>query len=104
MGRYGLPLKHVFDTCAESRKQRGKVDGGHNLEAVCARELGIELDKTDQTSDWTRRPLAEHQVAYAAVDAEVMLDVSDVFKSGRLIRASEISKDGAADVPDGGVA
>lgn len=85
MARYGLPLTHVFDTCAESKAQRGKVEGGHNLKAVCARELGLELDKTDQTSDWTRRPLAGHQVAYAAVDAEVMLSLYDVFRGGRLI-------------------
>lgn len=85
MARYGLPLTNVFDTCAESRAQRGKVDGGHNLKAVCMRELGLELDKTDQTSDWTRRPLAGHQVAYAAVDAEVMLSLYDVFRGGRLI-------------------
>ncbi len=85
MKRYGMPLRNVFDTCAESRTQRGKVDGGHNLKAVCARELGIELDKTDQTSDWTRRPLANHQVAYAAMDAEVMLSLYDIFRGGRLL-------------------
>ncbi len=39
---------------------------------VCERELGIELDKTEQTSDWTLRPLSKRQMAYAALDVEVL--------------------------------
>jgi ATP-dependent Lhr-like helicase len=33
----------------------------------------VELDKREQTGDWTRRPLTESQVTYAALDAEVLL-------------------------------
>jgi ATP-dependent helicase Lhr and Lhr-like helicase len=33
----------------------------------------VELDKREQTGDWTRRPLTESQVNYAALDAEVLL-------------------------------
>ena len=33
----------------------------------------MELDNREQTGDWTRRPLSESQVTYAALDAEVLL-------------------------------
>ena len=39
---------------------------------VCERELGIELDKTEQTSDWSARPLSKRQMAYAALDVKVL--------------------------------
>ena len=72
--RYDLELDGVVDTLTVSRERRGKhQDGGHGLKAVCARELGIMLDKSDQTSDWSQRPLSPSQRAYAALDAEVLL-------------------------------
>lgn len=71
--RFGMRVEPVLDTLALSRKLRGKIDGGHGLKAVCARELRIQLDKGEQTSNWARRPLTERQVAYAALDAEVLL-------------------------------
>jgi ATP-dependent Lhr-like helicase len=78
--RFGITIEPVIDTLAVSRASRGKVDGGHGLKAVCARELGITLDKGEQTSNWARRPLTERQRAYAAVDAEVLLALSAVFR------------------------
>ncbi len=75
LSRYGLALENVTDTLVRSRERRGKVEGGHSLRAVCARELGVELDKGEQTSDWTRRPLTARQLAYAALDAEILLRV-----------------------------
>ena len=38
------------------------------------------MDKRLQTSDWTQRPLSPGQLDYAAVDAEVLLDLYHVFK------------------------
>lgn len=75
LGRYGIDLRNVTDTLVRSRQLRGKADGGHSLRAVCVRELGVELDKGEQTSDWTRRPLTQRQLAYAALDAEILLRV-----------------------------
>jgi ATP-dependent Lhr-like helicase len=76
--RLGIAIENVTDTIHLSKAARGvKVAGGHSLKAVCVRELGIELDKVQQTSDWTRRPLTRRQLAYAALDAEVLLAVAD---------------------------
>ena len=76
LGAHGLTIEPVLDTLARSRAMRGRsVEGGHSLKAVCARELGVELPKEEQTSDWTRRPLTEAQRSYAALDAEVLLEI-----------------------------
>lgn len=81
LGQHGLVIDNVVDTLELSRAVRGKVDGGHSLKAVCARELGLELDKAEQTSDWTRRPLTKRQAAYAAMDVEVLLQLFGVFRA-----------------------
>ena len=72
LGRQGLVLDGVVDTREVSIRLR-RAASGHSLREVCARELGVELDKREQTGDWTRRPLTESQVTYAALDAEVLL-------------------------------
>ena len=72
LGRYGFALEPVVDTRDVSRRLRPTAKG-HSLREVCARELGVELDKREQVGNWARRPLAESQVAYAALDAEVLL-------------------------------
>lgn len=77
----GITLNGVFDTLEASRRARG-VDalGGHSLAMVCERELGISLDKSEQTSNWSRRPLGPDQLNYAALDAEVLLALHERFK------------------------
>jgi len=76
----GLSLAGVVDTLQWSRRLRGRsIAGGHSLSVVCARELGKPLDKREQTSNWKRRPLSPSQIAYAALDAEVLLQLWKVF-------------------------
>jgi len=89
LGAVGLPLEGVFDTLSASRALRGyRVLGGHTLEAVCARELEVLLDKSEQLSDWQWRPLTARQRAYAARDAEVLLGLYRVF-SPALVAATQ---------------
>ena len=40
--------------------------------------LGQPLDKSEQVSDWTQRPLSKSQVVYAALDAYAVLQVTFV--------------------------
>jgi ATP-dependent Lhr-like helicase len=76
LGAHGLEISPVFDTLERSRATRGRsAEGGHSLKAVCARELGIALPKDEQTSDWTTRPLTPTQRDYAALDAELLLEL-----------------------------
>lgn len=60
LGEVGLELRGVFDSLKAVRHIcGGKIKGGFGLASVCRRELGIELDKGEQSSDWSRRPLSE---------------------------------------------
>ena len=56
----------------------GKPMMKHNLAAVAKRELGVELDKTQQTSDWSG-DLSEEQIRYAAKDVEILMDLDVIF-------------------------
>ncbi|TNF27995.1 MAG: DEAD/DEAH box helicase [Deltaproteobacteria bacterium] len=80
-GRYGFVLDGVFDTQTAARAARPGATGGHGLAAVCARELGIRLNKREQKSNWLARPLTASQLAYAAVDAEVLVPLFARFES-----------------------
>ena len=51
---------------------------------IAQRRVGRSVDKSEQTSDWTRRPLSERQVAYAALDGEVLLELHRVFAAQML--------------------
>ena len=80
LGQYGIQIKNIYDTLIESRKRhKGKRNIGHKLGEVCERELGIYLDKSLQTSDWTMRPLTPEQCDYAATDAEVLIRLHHLF-------------------------
>ena len=80
LGRHGFALAAVVDTRDVSHRLRDTAKG-HSLREVCARELGLELDKREQVGDWTRRPLTESQVTYAALDAEVLLRLHAHFQA-----------------------
>jgi len=76
LGQHGLSIEPVVDTMDLSRNARGhNASGGHSLAAVCQRELGVTVCKQQQTSDWTRRPLDVAQIAYAALDAELLIQL-----------------------------
>jgi ATP-dependent Lhr-like helicase len=79
LAKHGIEINGVYDTLVESRLRDPRADGGHSLRAVCARELGMELDKAEQTSDWARRPLSDAQVRYASLDARVLLGLRSLW-------------------------
>lgn len=72
--KYGMAIQNITDTMKVSRQRYGtKYPGGHSLKAVCLREFGFLMDKTNQTSRWENRPLTPEQLEYAALDAEIMI-------------------------------
>lgn len=80
LGRAGLPIHRIFDTHIASKRKHGpRPLGGHGLGSLARRELGLVLDKRARFSDWMRRPLSDDQIRYAALDAEVLIDLHRVF-------------------------
>jgi ribonuclease D len=74
----GAVPQHMFDTqiaalfCGYRTSSLGKLVEGF---------LGIQLDKSAQLTDWTRRPLPEEDLRYAASDVAHLLELRDVLIS-----------------------
>jgi ribonuclease D len=68
--------------------------GGASLSSLLERYLGLDLVKGDRLTDWSRRPLSDSQLRYAAADVEHLLDLTDAIgqeleRRGRLAWAVE---------------
>ena len=63
---YNFRLAPVFDTMLAARRSGERK---YSLKAQAETHLALPMDKTAQTSDWSRRPLHNRQLYYAAFDA-----------------------------------
>ena len=71
---YGIDLKNIRDTYLMAQVRAvGNVGAAASLEALAHDELGIELDKEMQVSEWAAEKLTKRQLEYAALDAQVLL-------------------------------
>lgn len=70
----GLAPARLFDTELAARLLGMERVG---LGAVVADTLGLSLAKEHSAADWSRRPLPQPWLAYAALDVEVLVDVRD---------------------------
>ncbi len=70
----GLDPDRVFDTELAARLLGRERVG---LGAVVLKELGIELAKAHSAADWSKRPLPQEWLEYAALDVELLVDVRD---------------------------
>lgn len=59
---------------SESRKERG-IKGFHSLKLLAQRVLDLEVDKTEQTSDWAVPILSSSQINYAAKDVRILFPI-----------------------------
>lgn len=74
----GVELGGTFDTLLASQLiAAGDSDRRHNLAEVSRFFLGIEVDKTEQVSDWSADELSHSQVEYAAKDAATMIPLRE---------------------------
>jgi ribonuclease D len=88
---YGWALPRLFDTMAAARRL-GR--SGLGLSALVEATFGVRLSKSNQRSDWGRRPLSREQIAYAALDTHFLLPLRDLL-------ASELDAKGALDEAQG---
>lgn len=80
---HGLVLNGLFDTMLASQLLGEHHE--HSLEGVARKYLDVQLDKSQQVSDWSRE-LTEAQLIYAARDAEVLLPLRQALRP-RLVDA-----------------
>lgn len=67
----------LYDTMLASQLLSCGEDGAtHNLAALARRHLALALDKREQRSDWSQPDLSESQVAYAALDASLLVPLA----------------------------
>lgn len=65
-----------------------------SLRRVCQEWLALTMDKTEQCSDWSRRPLLESQVVYGALDAVVLLRIERQMRARREIVSKSVDEGG----------
>jgi len=70
----GAPLGCARDTSVAARFLGHTATG---LAAICAAELGVQLDKQRQQHDWGKRPLGAEDLAYLADDVRHLLALDD---------------------------
>jgi ribonuclease D len=68
----GIDVAPLFCTKIASKLVRTYTDK-HGLKDLVKELLQIELDKSDQTSDWAQLDLTDSQLEYAANDVRVLL-------------------------------
>lgn len=67
---WGIYTQSAFCTMSAARRAGEKK---YSLRVLAKKFLGIELDKSEQTSDFSQRPLTPEQIEYAAKDAACTL-------------------------------
>lgn len=75
-----VEVRPVWCTKIASKLIRTYTDR-HSLKDLVREVLGIELDKSDQSSDWARSDLTESQIEYAANDVRVLIPIYTKMKA-----------------------
>lgn len=74
----GCEIGGLYDTFLASQLiAAGDQDRRHSLADVAQFFTGVELDKTQQVSDWGAAELSQSQIEYAARDAAVMIPLRE---------------------------
>lgn len=85
---YGWRVRSVFDCFVASNLQWAGLPVKHSLGAQCDR-YGIEIDKTEQTSDWGAPVLTASQLNYAARDVEVLFSLAEKYNRFLAVQKQE---------------
>jgi len=67
---HGFEFAGLFDTRVAAATLGAQAPG---LAAVIQAHFGVELDKSQQRSDWAKRPLTDKQIKYARLDTHYLL-------------------------------
>ncbi len=88
---YGFRAANVFDTMVSVELLNEPELG---LAANLKKHFGVELNKKFQKADWSKRPLSNDMLAYAAMDTRHLIAFRDILKAqleekGRMAWAQE---------------
>ncbi len=75
---YDFRFAGIFDTRIAAAALGLESPG---LASVVQEHFGVELDKSQQRSDWSKRPLTASQVAYARQDTRYLLPLMDKMRA-----------------------
>lgn len=75
---FGFQVRNMWDTELATRFLGYSSSG---LDTVLKNRFGVFLDKKFQKKDWSRRPLSDEMIAYAAGDTHYLLPLSDLLRS-----------------------
>ncbi|MBB6611535.1 ribonuclease D [Pontibacter sp. Tf4] len=86
LDKMGCRIKNVLDTDVAAKILNYERS---SLATVLKEEFNIEIDKSQQSSNWNKRPLTEQQLQYAAIDVVYLHQVKaklveEITRSGRL--------------------
>ena len=87
----GFTFSNLFDTMVSAQLLGYPAIG---LAALIEHHFGVKLAKDEQRSDWSRRPLSDKQLTYAASDVQYLIRLAEKLerelrKAGRLTWAQE---------------
>jgi ribonuclease D len=80
---FGFEFAGLFDTMLAARFLGRKELG---LQALCAAELGVTLNKDSQRDDWSLRPLTPRQEHYAAEDVRHLIALMERLRAELVTR------------------
>lgn len=75
----GFGPSNLFDTMIAAQLLGYERVG---LAALVELHFGIEMDKKHQRADWTKRPLTQSMIDYAALDVANLVELAEILKAG----------------------
>ena len=76
----GIDVAPIWCTKVASKLVRTYTDR-HSLKDLGRELLGLEMDKTEQSSDWAKDDLSDMQLEYAANDVRVLIPIYNQIKA-----------------------
>ncbi len=93
---FGFEFENIFDTMLSSQILSAGLPAKHSLKEVTERYLNIEVDKSQQRSDWSG-VLTDSQLRYAIEDVKVLLPLREKLRqqiiNEKLVKVAKLEFD-----------